>query len=163
MNKALYIIGIVFSVLFLIVCGYYVSAVSMARLADLFATSYDPFSSEYSRLSSDMASRLTVQAACISLFFFLFFIVADVFGVLRVKTRTMRAMGVTGIVLGLIFLIWDFVVLSSPGALSFDEVGLWFMLYSFIAMAFSIVGLIQSIRFSSQHHTPNTGADLLDS
>jgi hypothetical protein len=172
MSKVLYIIGIVLSVVFLIFCGYYINEVSSARIMSYldsysYGSSYD---SLYNSLSSyyDNSSDLTSEAGLISLIFFLFFIFADIMGIVKVKTPTMKVLGIIGICISGLFLIWDVLMISSPGSLSFDEVGAGFVFYCFIILAFSIVGLIQSIRYDKQKMSPvrsvgNTTSDLLDS
>ena len=162
MNRALYIIGIVFSLVFFIVAGYYVGEVSSARMQDIFS-SYDTFNS-YSYSSYDSSSDLTMEAGMVSLFFFLFFIFADIMGIVKVKTTTMRVFGIIGLAITGLFLLWNLGMMTSPGSMSFDEVGIGFMFYCFISLAFSIVGLIQSVRFKQRK--PNVGIssnNLLDS
>lgn len=159
MNRAFYIIGIVLSVVFLVVCGYYINEVSITRYADLFSS----FSYNYT-YNSGAVDSLTEEAGLVSLFFFLFFITADILGLIKVKRKTMKVMGIIGICISGIFLVWDLGMMSSPGSMSFDEVGVGFVLYALIMLAFSIVGLNQSIRFAKHGKTHTTrSTDLLDS
>lgn len=169
MNRAFYIVGIVFSVVFLFVCAYYVGEVSSARSMAFINSmssynSYDPYYSLYSAASDEAAADLTTEAGLISVFFFLYFIFADLMGLLKVKTKTIRVFSIIGLSLGAIFLLWDVLMMSSPSSMSFDEIGAGFVFYALIALAFSIVGLIQSVRFAKRGSTvgsPRT--DLLDS
>ena len=163
MNKAFYIISLIFSVVFIIVVSYYVEEVSSARLDYLISSysSYDSYGSTY--VSSSYYEEYTMQGGLISLFFILFFITTELLGLLKVKTKTTKVMSIIGISLGGLFLLWDLAVIASPGAMSFDEVGPGFVFYALIVLAFSIVGLIQSIRFANRKSAPATGSDLLDS
>lgn len=167
MNKAFYISGIVLSVIFLFVCGYYINAAHDARIAAIFSDyGYDSYAS-YSYGSSD-ASGITEEGGLVSLLFFLAFIAIDILGLVKIKTTTMKVMGILGLSISGIFLLWDLMMISSPGALSFDEVGLGFFLYCFIILAFCIVGLVQSIRFANKRNNVNLDAggqssDVLDS
>jgi len=150
MNRALYIIGIVFSLVFFIVAAYYVDEVSSARYSYLFSSSYDTYNSYSSMLYSDGSSDLTMEAGMVSMFFFLYFIFADIMGIVKVKTTTMRVFGILGLSITGLFFLWNIGMLSSPSSMSFDEVGIGFMFYCFISLAFSIVGLIQSVRFKKR-------------
>jgi hypothetical protein len=140
MNKALYIVGIVFSVIFLILTFGYAEEVSNARYSSYF---YDYNYYDYGSSASD----LTMSAALWSLFFFLSFITIDLLGLIKVKTKTTKVLSIIGLSLSGMFLLWNFAVLSSPGSLSFDEVSPAWVFYCLAMLAFTIIGLIQSIRF----------------
>lgn len=169
MNKALYSIGIVFSVVFFCVAAYYIEEVSTAESIAFVSSmsrygGYDAFDASYATMLEEGAAGFTMEAGTISLFFFGYFLFTDLMGLLRVKTRTMRVLAIIGLSLGAVFLVWDCMMLTSPRALGFDEVGPGFLLYALIALAFSIVGLVQSVRFSK--HGNRLGSprqDLLDS
>lgn len=168
MNKAFYIISLALSVIFMVLCGYYIEEVSDARLSALLSSyNYsDPYSSYSSYYSSyDAGSDLTAEASLIAIFFFLLFITTDLLGVLKVKTTTTKVLGIIGMSLSGLMLLWDLLMASSPSSISFDEVGGVFILYSFVILAFSIVGLIQSIRYDKVLKTPSpvTNSDVLDS
>ena len=69
MNKALYIVGIVFSFVFFCVSAYYVGEVSSARIMEIFSSydSYGSYSSYGSYNSySTSASDLTTEAGLIA-------------------------------------------------------------------------------------------------
>ncbi len=166
MNKAFYIAGIVFSIIFFFICGFYIAAVNEAHYIDYLSYSYDSYSS-YS-YGSGIASSLTEEGGMISLFFFLSFIVIDLLGLIKVKTTTMKVMGIIGLSISGIFLLWDFAMISSPGSMSYDEVGIAFLLYCFIMLAFCIVGLIQSVKFAKMQKkgtsaSVSSNEDMLDS
>lgn len=177
MNRAFYIVGIVFSIVFLFVAGYYSEAVDSAKWESFYsslASSYDDYGYSYNSYSYDYrADDLTVQAAMWSLFFFLAFIAIDLLGLLKVKTKTMKVFAIIGLSISGIFLLWNFAVMASPGSLSFDEVFPAWMLYCFVMLAFSIVGLVQSVRYhktqmsggtsSNEASVSSEAKDLLDS
>lgn len=113
---------------------------------------------------SNLSSSLTEEAGLISLFFFLAFIAIDLLGLVKVKTKTMKVMAIIGLAISGLFLLWNVAMLTSPGSLSFDEVGLGFMFYSLIMLAFCVVGLVQSIRFvKMKKNSVVSGKDILDS
>lgn len=166
MNKVLYTIGIVLALVFIGTSAYYVSEVSSARINEIFRSFNSPDTNYYPTFYSEFSSvgDLTREAALISMFFLLYFIATDIFGLVKVKTKTSLVLSIIGISLGVIFLLWDLAVLSSPAALSFDEVGGAFILYALSVLAFAIVGLIQSMRFANQQNkVGNPRTDLLDS
>jgi hypothetical protein len=164
MNKVLYIIGIVFSFIFFWVSAYYVEVTGNARIMEMWS-SYDGYSgiSTYNYYSSS-ASDLTTEAGLIALFFFLYVIFADIMGLLNVKTTTSKVFTIIGISLGGLFLLWNGAVLASPRSLTYDEAGIAFTFYALVTLAFSIVGLVQSVRFGKQKKViENPSNDLLDS
>ena len=168
MNKALYIVGIVFSFVFFCVSAYYVEEVSSARIMEMFSSfdSYGGYGSSYSSYSylSSSASDLTTEAGLIALFFLLVVIFADIMGLVKIKTKTSKVFTIIGLALGGLFLLWDAVMLASPSSISYDEAGIGFTFYALIALAFSIVGLVQSVRYGKRKTTvKNPSNDLLDS
>lgn len=167
MNKVFYIIALIFSVVFFFIVGYYVSEVSAARsllFYDSYMNLYSSYGNSMTSLYSISPERLTEQGGIVCLFFFLFFIFVDIMGLVKVKTPTTRVLSIIGIALGGLFILWDLMMMSSPGSMSFDEVGIGFLIYALIAMAFSLVGLIQSIKFSRvQGIVGNPTDGLLDS
>ena len=167
MNKALYIVGIVFSFVFFCVSAYYVEEVSSARIMDIFS-SYDSYGgySSYSSYNSysTSASDLTTEAGLIALLFFVVYVFTEIMGLIKVKTKTSKVFTIIGIVLGGLFLLWDAAVLANPGSLTYDEAGIAFTFFTLITLAFSIVGLVQSVRFGRRkNRVKNPSNDLLDS
>lgn len=158
--RALYIIGIVLSFIFIFVIGFFIVEVESARYASYYDYSYGGYN--YSNNGSDD----TMMAAIVSFFFFVFFIFMSILGMIKVKTTTSKVFSIIGLCISGIFFLWNFLVMFDPGALSFDEVGGAWALYSLIMLAFSIVGLVQSVRFSrvkaSTSNSVSTN-DILDS
>ena len=138
----------------------YANMVSEARMEYIF--------SDFS-FSSISYSKITEEAALSTGIIFCFFIFMFLFGLLRVKTRTSKVLSIIGGVLSFCFVVWAIVVFMSPSAISFDEVFFVWLLFSLIVISFSIVGLIQSVRFrrmikSGQVAVKSTESiDLLDS
>lgn len=178
MNKAFYIVGIVFSVIFMFVVGYYAEEVSDARLnymfSDIFNSSsygYDSYSyTSYSSMYGDSYEDLTVEAGLWSIFFFLCFIAIDLLGLLKVKTKTTKVLSIIGLSFSGIFFFWNFGLLTSPGSMSFDEVSGGWIFYCMLMLAFTIIGLVQSVRYGKQVASGGAepvqngnGSDLLDS
>lgn len=163
MNRAFYIISLVLSVVFIGIVGYYSEEVESARYSYLFSSySIDPYSTSY--FPPSFYEEYTQEAGLISLFFILLFITTELLGLIKVKTKTTRVMSIIGLVFGGLFLFWDVAVIASPGSLSFDEVAPGFAFYGLIVLAFSIVGLVQSVRFAKgKTQTSRTSNDLLDS
>ena len=143
--KAVYIVGIVLSVIFLFVIGFFIAEVESARFASYYSYDYSSYNS-YS--SYDNGSDDTMMGAIVSFFFFAFFITSAILGLIKVKTTTNKVFSIIGLCISGIFLLWNFAMMASPGALSFDEVGIGFAFYSIIMLAFMIVGLIQAVKYS---------------
>lgn len=173
MNKAFYIVGIVFSVILMIITFYYADEVHSARMDalwdDLYSYDYGGYNSySYSYSSYDRDNDLTEEAALWSVFFILSFIAIDLLGLLKVKTKTTKVLSIIGLSLSGIFLFWSFGVMSSPGSMSFDEVAPGWLFYCLTMTAFTIIGLVQSIRYSKKGTAsvaaqPQEAKDLLDS
>ena len=164
MNKALYIVGIVFSFVFFWISAYYVEVTGNVRIMEMWSN-YDGYSgiNTFSYYSSS-ASDLTTEAGLIALLFFVVYIFTEIMGLIKVKTKTSKVFTIIGIVLGGLFLLWDAAVLANPGSLTYDEAGIGFTFFTLITLAFSIVGLVQSIRFGRRkNRVKNPSNDLLDS
>ncbi len=170
MMKALYITGIVLSVIFMFVIGYFIQEVESARFSSYYSSysnSYDIYNSysSYNYNSYNSGADETMAAAIVSFFFFVFFILTSIFGLVRVKTTTNKVFSIIGLSISGIFFFWNFIVMISPSAVSFDEVGGGFGFYSMIMLAFMIVGLVQAIRYAkrSRGAVQNPSLDILDS
>lgn len=149
MNRALYIVGIVFSVIFSGVISYYADEVDNARWNSYYDSfsSYSDYSYDYSYMFNSDDEDLTVEAGLWSIFFILSFITIDLLGLLKVKTKTTKVLSIIGLSFSAIWLIWSFGMLSSPGSMSFDEVQPAWAFYATLMLAFTIVGLVQAVRY----------------
>jgi len=153
MNKAFYIIGIVFSVVFIFIGAFYMEEIDSAEWRDYYANdysydSYDYMYDSYNYSDSNEADDLTFEIAVISVFFFLLFLTIDLLGLIKVKTKTTKVLSIIGISLSGIFLLWNFALMASGGGISYDEVYPAYVLYSLTILAFTIVGLVQSIKYA---------------
>lgn len=167
MNKALYIIGIIFSIVFLFIAAFYSTEVAAARFSYLFSD-YD-YGSGYNSFSSTINNEykeLTFTASIWSLFFFLVFVAVDLLGLMKIKTKTTKVLSIIGLSISVIFLFWNFAVMFSDGGITYDEVGGAYIFYCMIMLAFTIVGLIQAVRFAKYGSQPamvyNQSQDILD-
>jgi hypothetical protein len=113
----------------------------------------------------DFGAGKTEEGALVSLFFFIFFITTFLLGLTRIKRVVNKVLSIIGLVLSALFLLWDLVMLSSPSNLSFDEVGIGFLFFMPVIVAFSIVGIVQSDRYKKQGvlYKQQVESDLLDS
>ncbi len=132
-----------------------------------YSSYYDyNFSSSYDQYSYNSSSDDTMMAGIVSFFFFLYFISMFILGLIKVKTTANKVFGIIGLSISGIFFLWNFLVIFDPGAISFDEVGGAWMLYSLIVLAFSIVGLVQAVKYKNLDRSGaiTSGAqDILDS
>lgn len=152
--KALYIIGIVLSIGLISTTIYYTEEYSSVYYSSYY-NSYDSYDyyggyddSSYKR------AEITFEWAVVSMFFFLYFIALDILGIAKIKRTTTKVLAIIGLSLSGLMLLWDFAVMSSPRGISINEVGPVWAIYSIIFLAFSIVGLVQAVKFSNQKVAP---------
>lgn len=157
------IVGIVLSVIFLFVIGFLITEVESARYSSYYGYDYSSYNS-YS--SYDNGSDDTMMGVIVSFFFFAFFILAGILGLIKVKTTTNKVFSIIGLSITGIFFLWNILMMMSPGSLSYDEVGVGFAFYSIIMLAFMIVGLVQAVKYSKMQavaSNPVASTDVLDS
>lgn len=162
--KALYIVGIVLSVIFMFVIGFFIGEVESARYMSYYDYS-NPYGSYNYNSYYNNGSEDTMLAAIVSFFFFAFFILAGILGLIKVKTKTNKVLSIIGLSFSGIFFLWNFLVMLSPSSLSFDEVGGGWGFYSLMMLAFMIVGLVQAVKYSKRRVAMNSpqSVDVLDS
>lgn len=149
--KALYIIGIGLSVIFMIVIGYFIEEVESARFSSLYYNySSNNLYSSYNYDFYNSGADETMMAAVVSFFFFAYFIVMSIFGLIQVKTGTNKVFSIIGLSISSIFFFWNFLMMFSPSSISFDEVGGGWVFYSLMMLSFMIVGLIQAVRYAKR-------------
>jgi hypothetical protein len=148
--RGFYISSLVISLIFFIFSCYYMEEVHSARMSALYDSmsnsSNDPYSSTYSYSGYDLDDDITRQAGIIGLIFFLFYAAIEVLTFIKLKTKTMKVLTIIGISLTAIMMLWDFLMIGSPGGISFDEVGPVWLIYCIIMLAFGIVGMIHAFR-----------------
>lgn len=137
--RAFQITAIVFSLILLVVAAVYADQVRSERFDSLFNDygSYTYFSS---------GNSTTTQAAMVCSLFVLFFTAVQILSIIKIKTTTMKVMGIIGACLSGILLLIGVLVMANPGSLSFDEAGAFWALYAIIMIAFSIVGTVHAFR-----------------
>ena len=152
MLRGFYLSSILLSIVLAIVSLYYISEVSSARMDALFNSmnnySQDPYDSysSYNYYDDDRDNDITVEAGLVTVFFFLFFAAIQILTIIKLKTKTMKVISIIGVSLTGIMLAWDGVMMSSPGGISFDEVGVVWVLYAVILLAFSIIGTVHAFK-----------------
>jgi hypothetical protein len=85
---------------------------------------------------------------------------------MKTKTKTNKVISIIGLSLSGIYFLWNLLVMFDPGSLSYDEVGGGYVFYSLVMMAFTIVGLVQAVKYSKQSSVTTstvTTQDVLDS
>lgn len=150
--KALNIIGIVFSVLLIGVAGYYIDEVSSAR--------YLSYYSDYSYGSS--SSSITEEGGVTTMIFFLFFVFLFIMNMVKVKTTSSKVFSIIGLSLTVLAMAWDGLMISSPSHISYDEVGPAWIIYGLITLAFTIVHLVQSVKYGRKLKQPQSDTILDD-
>lgn len=155
--RAFYIIGIVLSVAFIFVTGYFIEEYQSARWS-YYDYSYGSsgYNSSYYR-----ANEVTFNWAVVSVFFFLYFIAVDIIGLVKIKRTTTKVLAIIGLSISGLMLAWNFLVMSSPSHISVDEVAGAWMLYSLLYLAFSIVGLVQAVKWKNRN-IANANEQVLD-
>ena len=137
--KKHYLLSLFLSVIFIVITVYYYDEVSEARL-QLLMEMLESGSLSSSLLNNNDAAELTRTAAILSCGFFMAFIVLDF---LKLKLQTHKKLSIAGICVSTVFLIWNFLVLSDPGALSFDEVAPAWAGYAALMFVFSLIGIVK--------------------
>lgn len=164
MGRAFYIIGIVFGFLFMLVAGFFViQAVALRAISFSELNGLSDELSDFDSIYSGLVEKATKTAAMVSIFFFVIFLSVFIIGLLKVKTKVNKVFSIIGLGLSVILFLWNFMVLTNPGAISFDEVGGFYIFYALIVLVFSIVGLVQAIRYLKTETPIKYGNDLLDS
>lgn len=158
--RALYIIGIVLSVGLIVTTIAYTEEYSSVYYSsyDYGYNSYDSYGS-YGGYDDSyyQKAEITFEWAVVSLFFFLYFIAVDILGLVNIKRTTTKVLGIIGLCLSGIMILWSLGVMSSPSSISINEVGPVWALYGLVFLAFSIVGLVQAVKNLKKE--PVSGAD----
>ena len=142
MMRVFYIAAVVLTLVFIITSVIYMEQAHAARMAELWNSmdSYDSYS------LYDYGDEVTKEIGFISLFFFLIYLIIEILTFIKLKTKTMKVLTIIGISFTGIMLAWDALMISSPGGISFDEVGPAWVFFGIIQLAFCIVGLIHAFR-----------------
>ena len=150
MMRAFFISAIVITLGFLVADVYYMEEVSSARYSSYNSDYYnysDPYGySDYSSYGGSDDDEMTVEAGLVTMAFFLVYIVLFVLSLIKVKTKTMKVFSIIGLSLTGIMAIWDALMISSPGGISFDEVGGGWLFFGVVMIAFTIIGTIHAFK-----------------
>lgn len=58
----------------------------------------------------------------------------------------MKVLTIIGLALTVIMSAWNGVMMGSPGAISFDEVGIVWVLYAVVVLTFGIIGTVHAFK-----------------
>ena len=154
--RAFFITACVLSLIYTVVAFALVQEVESARnrAFDEYlynSLSYDDDYNSYSSYSyadqyEDEADGYTITAGIISVLYMIISVVVFLLALLRVKTKTMKVIAIIGLSLSGLFMLWAFLPMASPSAVSFNEIGPAFILAGLALLAFHIVGMIQAFR-----------------
>lgn len=139
--RGLNILGIILSVVLFPVVFYYVEEVSTARWR-----SWDIWDTGFS-YTGPSAADLTFEGALFLLAITLFMVFQNIFNIAKVKTITAKVLGIIGVSLVGLALLFNLLMLAEPRNVSFDEGGQLWMLVGLLMLAFSIVFLVQSVNY----------------
>jgi len=151
MMRITYLLSILVSLFFCLMIFDYIVRVNDARndqiyeMMNNYSSGADSYSS-YNSYDDERDNRLTAEAGLMSLFFFLFFLALGILTLIKLKTKTMKIISIIGLALTLIMSAWSAVMMGSPGAISFDEVGVVWVLYAVIMLTFGVIGTMHAFK-----------------
>lgn len=146
MLRAFYISAIVLTFFSMIISAYFMDEVSSCRSASYYSFGDSYGSDDNFEYYHDKAQEATVSAGIITMIYFLIMETIFILSLIRLKTKTIKVFSIIGISLTSIMILWDALMISSPGGISFDEIGLAWVLFMLIMFAFSIVGTVHAFR-----------------
>jgi hypothetical protein len=133
------IIGIILSIALFPLVVYYAEETSRARWMewDIWDTGYSYF--------GPSAADLTFEGGLFLLAITLFMVFQNIFNIAKVKTMTAKVLGIIGVSLIGLALLFNLLMLAQPRNISFDEGGILWIPVALLMLAFSIVFLVQSV------------------
>jgi hypothetical protein len=154
MMRAFFITTCVLSLIYIVVAFGIASAVQSYEWSSYSSydtydsyNSYDPYA--YSYDYDNEADEATQAGGVISVIFMLISAVVFMLALMKIKTKTMKVISIIGLSISGIFLLWGFLPMTSPGGVSFDEVGPAFALAGIVLLAFNVVGTIHAFKTST--------------
>jgi len=133
--KKYFSISMALSVVFTALVAYYYNEVDEARLTEMM----DIIGGVTTYTSGGQSENLTEEIALLSLLFIGAFIALDY---LKMKSSAEhKKFAIVGLFLSVVLLVWDLLVLSSPGHMSFDEVAPAWGLYGLTMFIFARMGM----------------------
>ena len=137
--RGLNIIGIIISILLFPLVIYYIEEVNTARWR-----SWDIWDTGFS-YTGPSAADLTFEGALFLLGITLFMVFQNIFNIVKVKTMTAKVLGIIGVSLIGLALLYNLLMLAEPRNVSFTEGGPLWLIVGLLMLAFSIVFLVQSV------------------
>lgn len=150
--KALYITSLPLIVIYTILLIYYSAEYQSAYWQewDSIYYSYDDYGYNNYSYYGPSSDSIGMEFGLISILFCLYFLAQDIVGLVRIKTATTKVLTIIGICVSGFMVLFSGLVASDPGAIGLNEVGPMFLIYSIIVLGFSIVGLIQSVKYGNK-------------
>lgn len=156
MIKSLSIIGIVLSLALFFVTVYFAETAQNSRRNHYSYNEYIGSDYEYGAyefgdepIYTDR-ERITAVAGSVTMVFFLFFSTLSILWLKMVKRMAATLFAIFTLSLSGIMVLFDFVVIATAEP-DFDDIAPFWILYTLHIIAFSIVGLVQVVKFERAH------------
>ncbi len=134
------------SLILVCVSAFYMAEVESARDAELWNMIYSDYSYDYYDYGPSESDELTQTGATISILFILGITFVNIMCIAKIKTMTSKVIGIIGTSLSGISLLFAVVMMTDPGASSFDEGGAVILLYGLVMIAFTVVLTVQAFK-----------------
>jgi hypothetical protein len=138
MIRLVFITSLVLSVALIMLSVSYIQKTGDARSENYLDPEYDD---HFLISKSTPAEEYTREIGKISLVFFLFYIAAGTTGFIKLRAKILS---MTTVVLSMIMLVWDLVMIDSPGGISFDEVGVAWIVFALAQLVIAVIGIKQT-------------------
>lgn len=149
--RALYITSLVLWPIFFILLIYYSAEYDSARWNSYdYSYGYDYGYTYYGPDHRDVGGEF----ALIAILFCLFACAKSILGLIKVKTSTNKVLSIIGLCVSGIMLLWSAAMAADPGGIGLNEVGPVYLIFIIIMLAFSIVGLIQAVKYHNRLKQP---------
>jgi hypothetical protein len=147
MLRAFFISVIALSVFAALGCLFFIDEVAEYREASMTdSLTNTPYTTENFSYYHEQAGHITIAAGASTMFYFMIIETVFILSLVRLRKKTMKVIAIIAISLTAVMMLWDGLMISSPNAISFDEVGGAWIIYILIILAFSIVGTIQAFK-----------------
>lgn len=151
------IIGLVLVFVVLAVIGYYINEINEAKWA--YWNNYDYKEYHY---PDYYFNTVTFEAALLMMPFTIFFILAYIWNMIKVKTTSTRVFTIIGLSFSLIIGLINWMILVESQSFVFSESGRLFVIYHIITLAFFIVLLVQSVRYKKRNRSTASTNHIID-
>ena len=130
-----------------------VSAAVGAEILDMLSGNVDENGESANQSSYEYEiSKSTHDLAIVTLVYGLLAETTLVLSLMKIKTKTVKIMSIIGMAIGGIFLVFNFMPLSSPGKFSFDETWSLYYLFGTIMLAVFSVITVHAFRKKNQNN-----------